>query len=294
MRLEARAKINWSLDITGVREDGYHLLDMVMQPITLSDTLTLEAADGGAIALQVAGSGIEGIPADGRNLVVRAAEALRRACGVQQGARIRLEKRIPSGAGLGGGSSDAAAVLHGLNRLWGLGLSQERLEAIGLALGADSPFCLRGGLCRVQGIGERLTSLGKGPVWPLVVVQPCMGLSTGAVYGAWHQRAQDMAIDTDALIGCLTAGELARLLISPGNALEPVSRAMQPAIGEAVQALLDAGAVCAQMSGSGSAVYGVFADAKKAQEAVEALRLKWNKTYLCETCGKSMCICDDA
>ena len=294
MRLEARAKINWSLDITGVREDGYHLLDMVMQPITLSDTLTLEQADGGDISLEVAGSGIEGIPADGRNLVVRAAEALRRACGVQQGARIRLEKRIPSGAGLGGGSSDAAAVLHGLNRLWGLSLSQERLEAIGLTLGADIPFCLRGGLCRVQGIGERLTSLGEGPVWPLVVVQPCMGLSTGAVYGAWHQRTQDIAIDTDALIGCLTAGELARLPVFPGNALEPVSRAMQPAIGEAVQALLDAGAVCAQMSGSGSAVYGVFADAKKAQEAVEALRLKWNKTYLCETCGKSMCILDDA
>ena len=294
MLLEARAKINWSLDITGVREDGYHLLDMVMQPITLSDTLTLEATDGGDITLEVAGSGIEGIPADGRNLVVRAAEALRRACGVQQGARIRLEKRIPSGAGLGGGSSDAAAVLHGLNRLWGLGLSQERLEAIGLTLGADIPFCLRGGLCRVQGIGERLTSLGKGPVWPLVVVQPCMGLSTGAVYGAWHQSAQEMVIDTDALIGCLTAGELARLPVSPGNALEPVSRAMQPAIGEAVQALLYAGAVCAQMSGSGSAVYGVFADQKKAQEAVEALRLKWNKTYLCETCGKSMCILDDA
>ena len=294
MRLEAQAKINWSLDITGVREDGYHLLDMVMQPITLSDTLTLEAADGGAITLEVAGSGIEGIPADGRNLVVRAAEALRRASGVQHGARIRLEKRIPSGAGLGGGSSDAAAVLHGLNRLWGLSLSQERLETIGLTLGADIPFCLRGGLCRVQGIGELLTSLGEGPVWPLVVVQPCMGLSTGAVYGAWHQRAQDMVIDTDALIGCLTAGELARLPVSPGNALEPVSRAMQPAIGEAVQALLDAGAVCAQMSGSGSAVYGVFADPKKAQEAVEALRLRWEKTYLCETCGKSMCILDDA
>lgn len=293
MRLAARAKINWSLDITGVREDGYHLLDMVMQPITLTDTLTLEEADAGSVALEViGGDGV--IPTDGRNLVVRAAEALRRESGVAHGVRMRLEKRIPSGAGLGGGSSDAAAALHGLNRLWQLGLSQDELERIGLALGADIPFCLRGGLCRVQGIGERLTSLGEGPVWPLVVVQPCMGLSTGAVYGAWHQRTQDIAIDTDALIGCLTAGELARLPVFPGNALEPVSRAMQPAIGEAVQALLDAGAVCAQMSGSGSAVYGVFADAKKAQEAVEALRLKWNKTYLCETCGKSMCILDDA
>ena len=286
MRLAARAKINWSLDITGVREDGYHLLDMVMQPITLTDTLTLEEAETDSVTLEViGGDGV--IPTDGRNLVVRAAEALRRESGVAHGVRMLLEKRIPNGAGLGGGSSDAAAALHGLNRLWQLDLSQDELERIGLALGADIPFCLRGGLCRVQGIGERLTPLGSGPVWPLVVVQPCPGLSTAAVYGAWHRSEQTLSVRTDVLIGALRTGDLCSLPAVPGNALEAVSRAMQPAIGEAVALLFAHGAVCAQMSGSGSAVYGVFEGREKAQAAAAALGRKWSKTFVCETCGES-------
>ena len=178
MIVEARAKINWTLEIKGVRPDGYHLLDMLMQPVTLSDELTLIPAEGISLRCE---SG-PGIPCDRRNLAWRAAEALRRETGCGLGVDILLRKRIPSGAGLGGGSADAAAVLLGLNRLWHLGLTRERLESIGLTLGADVPFCVRGGLTRVEGIGEKLESLGQVPPLHLVILQPCEGLSTAEIY----------------------------------------------------------------------------------------------------------------
>ena len=155
MLIRANAKINWTLDIVGVRADGYHLLDMLMQSISLHDTLTLEPAED----VTFSADGATRVPQDESNLALRAALALRRHTGTERGATIHLHKRIPSGAGLGGGSADAAAVLHGLNALWELNLPMETLRQIGLTLGADVPFCLMGGLAHVRGIGEVIEPL---------------------------------------------------------------------------------------------------------------------------------------
>ena len=279
MQLNALAKINWTLQVTGVRPDGYHLLDMLMQPISLCDTVTLQPSR--ELRLQVEGA--PQLSAGTDNLAYRAAAALRDAAHCSAGAEITLVKRIPSGAGLGGGSADAAAVLKGLNQLWSLNLSEEALEAIGLRLGADVPFCLRGGLCRVQGIGEQLTPLGKGPVWPLVVVQPCEGLSTAEIFRAW--RPGGAAPLTEATQQALLHGDLSALPPRPGNQLQDISLPRRPAIGDAVEALLRESACCAQMSGSGSAVFGVFPERALAERAAAQLtgRYGWDRCFVCET-----------
>ncbi len=286
MRLYAHAKINWTLDILGQREDGYHLLSMVMQPISLCDILEIGPAD--RLSLTVEG-GASDVPADERNIVMKAALLLRETCGITSGALLRLAKRIPSQAGLGGGSSDAAAALIGLNRFWNAGLSGEELAALGLRLGADVPYCLRGGLCRAEGIGEKLTSLPHAREWPLIVLQPCGGLSTGAVFKAWREAGEHTATCTDALLAAMEANDPERLPRRPGNALEPVSMAMQPAIREAVDALFAAGAVCAQMSGSGSAVFGVFRDAPERDRALARIRDRLPEAAGCKTLD-SACI----
>ena len=286
MRLYAHAKINWTLDILGQREDGYHLLSMVMQPISLCDILEVETAD--SLSLTVEG-GASDVPADERNIVLKAALLLCETCGITNGSSLRLVKRIPSQAGLGGGSSDAAAALIGLNRFWNAGLSAEELAGLGLRLGADVPYCLRGGLCRAEGIGEKLTSLPHAREWPLIVLQPCGGLSTGAVFKAWREAGEQTATCTDALLAAMEANDPVRLPRRPGNALEPVSMAMQPAIREAVDALFAAGAVCAQMSGSGSAVFGVFRDAPERDRALARIRDRWPEAAGCKTLD-SACI----
>ena len=286
MRVEARAKINWSLDITGQREDGYHLMDMLMQPVTLSDTVTLLPAE----ALTLTTGGHPAIPADEHNLAYRAAAALKVATGYPGGASIHVEKRIPAGAGMGGGSADAAAVLAGLNRLWKLDLDQQELERIGLTLGADVPFCLRGGLTRTTGIGEVMEAAPCGRKYELVVIQPCEGLSTGAVFRAYHAQESVAHPDTDAAQAALAAGDTAQLARSLGNVLQPVSEAMRPAIREAVEALSTCGAAIALMTGSGSAVFGVFERAEEADRAYADLAARWPGTWRCRTCRESLII----
>lgn len=289
MRIEARAKINWTLDIVGNRADGYHLLEMLMQPVTLSDEVELEKA--GTVSLRLPGE--KSLSADERNLAWRAASALKQATGYPGGASIVLRKRIPMGAGLGGGSADAAAVLFGLNQLWETGLSQPELERLGLSLGADVPFCLRGHLAMVGGVGEEISPLPHSPSVPLVIVQPCEGLSTGEVFRAYHAAARVDRPNNAEAAEALLSGDWPRLARSMGNALQGVSRAMRPEIGTAIDALYAAGARCAAMSGSGSAVFGAFETAGAADSAAAALHARWEKTYRCETCRESVNILPD-
>ena len=280
MRLLVHAKINWTLAVTGQRPDGYHLLDMLMQSITLSDTLTVDPAE--TLSLRVSGR-VSDLPSDERNLVFRAARLLQEETGCARGAAIHLEKRIPSQAGLGGGSADAAAALWALNRLWGLSLPDSALEALALRLGADVPFCLRGGLCRVGGIGEKLTSLPCAPRWPLVVVRPCAGLSTAEIFRAWHAAPPGPPPQPEAVLAACRAGDASLLPAHPGNDLEAVSIARQPEILAACEALREAGALCGQMSGSGSAVFGVFPDRASAGAACRRLQARWPGAAACET-----------
>ncbi len=284
MRLEARGKINWSLDITGLREDSYHLLDMLMQPVALSDTITLTPA----VDLALTTGGFPLLKADDRHLAMRAARLLKDRTGCSAGAAIHVEKRIPVGAGMGGGSADAAAVLWGLNRLWDLGLSSADLESLGLELGADVPFCLRGGLTRTRGIGELMENLPCARFFPLVIIQPCRGLSTRDVFAAYHQEQQTAHPDTDSAVSALISGDLALLRRSLGNVLQPVSARMRPEIGQAVHRLKDSGAEIALMTGSGRAVFGLFRTAAKARSAFTSLALRYSSVFLSQTCEESI------
>lgn len=289
MRLKARAKINWTLDIVGQRADGYHLMDMLMQPVTLGDDILLTPAE--EITLTTGGSPL--LPADEKHLAYRAALALKRHSGYPGGAAIHVEKHIPVGAGMGGGSADAAGVLIGLNRLWGLHLSQAELEAIGLTLGADVPFCIRGGLTRTTGIGEVMQPLPCGRCWPLVVIQPCEGLSTKEIFTAYHQGKVDKRPDNDAASLALERCDGSALSAAMGNVMQPVSEMRRAGIAQAIQALTAQGAFAAQMTGSGSAVFGAFETKAAADATFAALHSLWERTYRCETCMESVVMEDE-
>ena len=284
MQLQARAKINWSLDIIGQREDGYHLMDMLMQPVTLADTITLTPSSG----LLLHTEGFPRLRADDRHLAMRAARLLQQHTGCSLGAEITVFKRIPVGAGLGGGSADAAAVLWGLNQMWQTGLSLPELEALGLQLGADVPFCLRGGLTRTRGIGELMENLPCGRYYSLVILQPCRGLSTKDVFSAFHDSPDLVHPRTQEAAAALESGDLASLRRSLGNVLQPVSARLRPEIGQAIQRLKDLGADIALMTGSGSAVFGVFRTPARARFACVHLASRLPSVFLAATCPQSL------
>ena len=284
MRIAARAKINWTLDIVGKREDGYHLMDMLMQPISLSDDITLLPQE----ELTLSVSGFPRVNPGPENLALRAAILLKQATGCTGGASIHVHKRIPVGAGMGGGSADAAGVLAGLNRLWGTGLTQAELETLGLQLGADVPFCLRGGLQRAQGVGELLTPLPCGGLYWLVVIQPCPGLSTKEVFSRFSLEACEGKPDTQGAAEALAQGDWRRLCSCLGNVLQAVSAELRPEISEAIEALRAQGAAGAWMTGSGSAVFGLFTSAPAARAAAQSLRPRWRSTCMSHTCMESI------
>ena len=262
----ARAKINWSLDIRANREDGYHELDMLMQRIDLCDEMTFERARW--LSLTVDGTTL---PVGGRNLVVRAANALNLYMGKRYGARITLNKRIPVRAGLGGGSADCAATLTALNRLWNLRLNESTLMSIGAKLGADVPFCVAGGFARVSGVGERVITLKSAQSFPLVLLHVGEGLSTAKVFSRFDSLRQSVHVDTDALTRAILARDLEAMAALSKNALEDAAIAMMPQIGSAMERMRKLGARVVRMSGSGSAVYGVFRTAAEALAAHDRL-----------------------
>ena len=269
MIVEAHAKVNWSLFITGRRTDGYHLVDMILQKTELCDELEFLPAD--TLSLRIDKNSEYTAPADGSNLILRAAEALKKHTSASKGARITLKKKIPSGAGLGGGSADAAAALLALNRMWNLGLSVRELEEIALPLGADIPFCLHRETMRVTGIGETLSPLPALPRRHLIILKGPEGLDTGSVYRRWDLEEEKRSYSHIRALSALTdpEGDLAGALV---NVLEGPARALCPRIGADLARLTAAGAFFAQMTGSGSAVYGVFRDRTGAEKAYRSLK----------------------
>lgn len=241
--LAAPAKLNLFLHVTGRRSDGYHLLQSAFMLLDWHDTLHFELRAGGALSREDLAAPL---PAD--DLVLRAARALQQATGTAHGAHIQVEKRLPAEAGLGGGSSDAATCLLALNRLWGTGLSLDALERIGLALGADVPFFLRGRNAWVEGIGERITPLALPPA-RFVVAKPPRGLATRDIFG-------DPALKRDT--GSATISGFAANPFGFGrNDLEPVARRICPEVDEALQWLGSQG-LHGRMTGSGSAVFALL------------------------------------
>ncbi len=273
MKLLCRAKINWALAAVGKLPGGYHELDMLMESVTLADELTLTPADGLSLT-------VDGVQAGEENLVYRAAEGLRRHAGVSFGARMELVKYIPARAGLGGGSADCAAALAGLNRLWDLNLSHETLCEVGLALGADVPFCLTGGLCRAQGRGERLTRLSPGKTAGLVLVMYGPGLSTGEVFRALDQRPYPFTGDMEAAQTAVIARDMASVEKYARNSLYAPALTLDDAPGRLLADLYACGALTARMSGSGSACFGAFEDP---EAAFDALKNRYDFCAWCET-----------
>ena len=288
MILEAYAKINWSLDITGVREDGYHLMDMLMQPVSLADEITLSPSDH----IGITTGGWPPSRADETNLAFRAAKVLKEVTGYPFGVQIHVQKRIPIGAGMGGGSSDASAVLFGLNRMWKTGLSPSDLESIGLSVGADVPFCLRGGLARTTGIGEIITEYPCKTNWWMLVLQPCRGLSTREIFSSWNPD-KTRRPNNESVLEDLKTGNLDSLGCHIANVLEPVSAARCPQIREAVESLICCGARAAAMTGSGSAVFGVFRSRPEAEAARTKIMKRWSGVHLCHTQHDSIRISEE-
>lgn len=250
--LRTSAKVNLALEVLGKRGDGYHEIATVLQAVDLFDRLTMETAD----ILSLHADDPE-LPTDDGNLVMRAARLLQKTAGIEKGARLRLQKRIPVAAGLGGGSSDAAATLLGLNRLWGLRWPRARLQELAVELGMDVPFFLGTGRAVARGRGERLQALPGGGGYALVLVNPRTPLSTREVYGrvpaGWHAEPTG----TERVIEALRRRNVAALAAALTNNLERVVEPVLPVIGRMKAALLAAGALGAIMSGSGPTVFGL-------------------------------------
>lgn len=257
--LPAPAKLNLFLHVTGRREDGYHLLQSVFMLIDWCDTLHVERRRDGLLTREDLGPPL---PAD--DLVLRAARALQLVAQPGQGAHIGVEKRIPAQAGMGGGSSDAATCLLALNRLWGLAMPQADLERIGLALGADVPFFLRGRNAWVEGIGERISPVSLPPA-RFAVVKPAQGLDTALIFAA-PELERATAKVTPATISGFVADDEAKVFDFGHNDLQPVAQRLCPAIAQAIRWLGTKG-LTARMTGSGSAVFAPLALAQSAASA---------------------------
>lgn len=257
--LRTAAKVNLTLEVLGKRADGYHEIATVMQAVDLSDRITLDDADD----VELRSSGVE-VPTDARNLALRAAVALRQAAGVRSGVRITLDKRIPVAAGLGGGSSDAAGVLVGLNRLWRLRWPLERLEGVATTLGSDVPFFLRGGTALATGRGEKVEPL-RGRSLALVLVNPKFPVSTAEMYGRLTPAMYSDGGATRALAGSL-GRSTARVAASLYNGMQAAAAGVFPQIAQMRAALLAAGALGALMSGSGPTVFGVARSYEQARQ----------------------------
>lgn len=278
MKLSAYAKINWSLAITGRRADGYHLLDTLMQTISLHDTLDISPAD----TLSLAVDGPCAVAAED-NLVIRAATLLRARCHIPQGAAMRLTKHIPSGAGLGGGSADAAAALRGLCALWSVSPPEALLAEIALTVGADVPYFLHGGLARIGGIGEAVCVLPAPPVYQLVILRAAEGLSTPDVYRRYDRLPAGTSPDMDSVQRALSGGSTRAIADVLGNDLQAAAMQLRPGIADGLHALLENGARCALMTGSGSAVFGLFDSKKEATRAAQACAAQWPLSFAVHT-----------
>ncbi len=282
VRLRAYAKVNFALDVVGVRSDGYHELRTVMQSVSLSDEVEIGRTSEG-FELRIDPTHTDVGPLE-KNTAYRAWRLLCDRLGEELPVRITLRKNIPAGAGLGGGSADAAAVLRGLEKLFDLGLSVEELRDIGKEIGADMPFCVSGGTALGEGIGEVLSHVPSPPDHRLLVLKPRLGADTGEVYRAYDAGPAGGGA-ADRVTSALRSGDLAGLAGALGNDLAPVTKGMVPEVAELEGRLLEAGAMGALMTGSGTAVYGLFRDEDAAARAGERVNAHFAGVCAPVSCG---------
>ena len=269
IRLKARAKINLGLDVVRRREDGYHEVKMVMQMLRLYDQIDIEKTQESGIFVR---SNLSFLPTDERNIAYKAAKVMIDQFGLEQGVIIRIEKHIPVAAGMAGGSTDCAAVLYGMNKLFGLRLNQKKLRELGVKLGADVPYCLMRQTALSEGIGEILTPISPLQDCPILIAKPSVSVSTRHVYEHLKLDEQTMHPDIDGIVTALADGDLYGVTDRMANVLETVTVPEHPVIDEIKKQMMASGAVNALMSGSGPTVFGIFDDEEKAKKACEDMK----------------------
>jgi len=266
---KAPAKINLSLDVLRKREDGYHEVEMIMTMVDLADRLEMEELPRDTIIIS---SQAGYIPLDEKNLAFQAAKLVKDRCGVDKGVYIHLDKRIPVSAGLAGGSTDAAATLRGLNRLWRLGLTDDELRLMAEELGSDVPFCVTGGTAIARGRGEKLEPIPAPPPCWVVLVKPPINVSTADVYGRFRVNEIKRRPQTQAMIQAIERGDFAGVCASLGNVLEDVTISLHPEVRYIKEAMLRLGADGALMSGSGPTVFALVQKESKLARVYNGLR----------------------
>lgn len=270
IQLKARAKINLALDVLGRRADGYHDVKMIMQTVNLYDKIDIKKIKKPEIIIK---TNLPYIPTDENNLAYKAAKLILDNYGIKTGVFIRLFKVIPVAAGLAGGSSDAAAVLIGLNKLYDLNLSIDELMALGVTIGADVPFCLLRGTALAEGIGEKLTTLAPMPDCFVLLAKPNINVSTAQVYEELEAEHIQSHPNIEAMIDAIEKDNLKEVAHLMGNVLESVTIKRYPVIEEIKALMLENGAVGAMMSGSGPTVFGLYEDENLAKAMAYELKV---------------------
>jgi len=272
----AYAKINLGLDVLGRLPNGYHEVKMVMQAVDIWDELTFEkleeTEEPGKFSILLTSDSGE-LPMGEDNLICRAVRLMQETYGFTEGVKIHLCKNIPIAAGMAGGSTDAAAALRGVNELFGLGASDEKLMELGVRIGADVPYCVLGGTALAEGIGEKLTKLSDAPQCTLLVVKPDLNVSTKEVYTELDAMEDYEHPDIDGMVAAIRRQDADGVISRLGNVLEPVTVKKCPAIADIRNTMRQMGALGSLMSGSGPTVFGIFADeasAAKAQRVLDA------------------------
>ena len=272
LTLSANAKINLTLDILGTREDGYHEVAMIMQEISLHDTLSMGKINQG-ISLTIVIDGQQGtLPADESNLCWKAAALVQKEYNLQEGVEIHLTKRIPMAAGLAGGSADAAAVLKGMNHLFRLGMTEARLCELGARLGSDIPFCIMGGTMLATGRGEVLTRLPSFPRLSVVLAKPPVGVSTAWAYKTYDAGYDGPHPDNEAMLEAIHGGDAHKAAGLLCNVLEGVTETEHPVIADYKRLMMEHGAMASMMSGSGPTVFGLVREKQQAWHLADTLK----------------------
>lgn len=269
IQLKALGKINLGLDVLGKRENGYHDVRMIMQTVYLYDEVTLEKRQEPGITVS---TNLIYLPTDKTNIAYRAAKILLDEFGERRGVAIHLKKHIPVAAGMAGGSADAAAVLFGMNRMFGWKLSEKELMERGVTLGADVPYCIMRGTALAEGIGEKLTRLPAMPKCHLLIAKPPISVSTKLVYEKLDALAIVDHPDIDGIIEGLKDRDLIRVAGSMGNVLQNVTETEYPVITQIKEKMIKGGAINAMMSGSGPTVFGLFKERSMAKKTAEQIR----------------------
>lgn len=274
---KAPAKINLTLDILNKRDDGYHEVEMVMTQVDLSDRLELEELDGDTIIIS---SPVGYIPLDEKNHAFQAAKLIKERYGVKQGVYIHIDKNIPVSAGLGGGSSDAAATLRGLNRLWQLNLDAEELQKLGAEIGSDVPFCVAGGTALATGRGERLQPIPSPPSCWVILAKPSVSVSTAEVYRQFDAASNTEKPKSRQMVQALEAQDYEGICQALGNMLEQTTLRIYPEVSRIKACMEKLGADGVQMTGSGPTVFGLVRKESKVHRIYNGLRGFCKEVYV--------------